>query len=49
MNAEQQTLTFLSEILGVVIRHDPMTLAKVTARYGMSTPPRQTEAANDDA
>lgn len=29
MTSEPQTLLFLTELLGVVMRHDPVTMAKV--------------------
>ena len=40
MRTKPQTLMFLTEILGVVIRHDPITAARTTAVYDRRSKPR---------
>jgi len=35
-----QTLMFLTEILGVVMRHDPIIAARTTAAYDRRSEPR---------
>ena len=44
-------LQHLAELLGVVMKHDPITMAKVSAQYERRVEPRPDtrRAANDDA
>lgn len=41
MSIEPQTLLALSELLGVVMRHDQVTLARVSAIYDRRNDPRK--------
>ncbi len=46
LTPKPQTLMFLTEILGIVIRHDPITAARTTAAYDRRSKPRVPKVAS---